>query len=347
MKSFKLFLVTFASSVFFVSCSKDESTVYNGTGNYANGILVVNEGDDTNSTVSFIKNNFSSVIGNIYGLENNSDALGGYVQSIFFDGDNAYVLSGKANTITVVNRTTFKMVAKISTGISAPRYGVVYNGKAYVTNFNNPLNATDDFIAVIDLATNLIESTINLNAIGNKIILNNGKLYVTNGDYDQGNTVQIIDPATNSVVKTLDMGMGMSPNSFEEENGKLYVLAGNYAEASKLVVIDLSTDTIVNTINFTDGMVNAQNLNVENDTIYFTIGSKVYDEVMGTTSISDTPLFTSTALYLYGFTVKDNIIYIADAKNFITPGNALIYTNTGTLLYQVQVGLGPNGFYFN
>ena len=346
MKCNVLFFAGLLSSVLLVSCSKDENTVAAGQ-NYANGILVVNEGNSAAGSVSFIKSNFSSVVGNVYALENSSDGLGGYVQSIFFNGDNAYIVSGSANMITVVNRNTFKLVAKISTGLLNPRYGVIYNGKAYVTNYNDPTNYTDDYIAVINLSTNLVENSFNVNSIANRIIEKNGKLYVTDGDYDQGHTVQVINPSTSTVVKTLDMGAGKSPNSFEEANGKLYVLAGNYANESKLVVIDLSTDTIENSIDFPTGMINVQNLNVENNMLYFTMGSNVYDEAVATTTISDTPLFNSTALSLYGFTVKGNEFYITDAKDYVSSGDALIYSNTGTLLYQIQVGLIPNGFYFN
>lgn len=69
--------------------------------------------------------------------------------------------------INVVNRYTFKLIAKIDSGLANPRYGVTKDGKAYVTNANtysyiNPTTGdTDDYVAVINLATNKVESKLN------------------------------------------------------------------------------------------------------------------------------------------------------------------------------------------
>ena len=72
MKCFKLFLVAFASSVFLVSCSKDELPEYASTGDYNNGFFVVNEGNATAGSVSFVKSNFSSVENNIFATDRKS-----------------------------------------------------------------------------------------------------------------------------------------------------------------------------------------------------------------------------------------------------------------------------------
>ena len=346
MKCNVLFFAGLISSAFLVSCSSNEDTSANSLGDYQNGIFVVNEGNGTAGSISYIKNNFSAVTENIYSLENPGDGIGGYVQSIFFNGANAYIISNGSNKITVVNRYTFKLVTKITTGFSVPRYGVVVNGKAYVTNLGSFTDLTDDYISVIDLATNTVETnTIAVHAIADKITEENGKLYILNGNYGDGNTVTIIDPATPAVLNAIDLGM--SPNSFEAQNGNLYVLCSNYTDPSKLVKINFSTDEIESQITFPTTMVNAQNLNIENNTIYFTIDSKVYDELLTATTISETPLFTSAATTLYGLTAKGSLLYISDAKDYASSGEAFIYSTAGILRYQIEVGLIPSGFYFN
>lgn len=351
MKCFKLFLVALASSVFLVSCSKDELPDFPSQGNYENGFFVVNEGNASAGSISFVNSNFTTVANNIFAAVNPSeDGIGGYVQSVFFYEDRAYIVSG-SEKITVVNRYTFKYIGTVNSGLDNPRYGVVYNGKAYVTNsktnsFDNPATGnTDDYITIINLETLLVENTINVNAIADKIFLYNSKLYITNGTYGEGNSVTIINPSTNTIVNTLTFGN--SPNSFEESDGKLYVLCSNYTTASELVKIDLATDVIESTIVLPATLENAQNLNVENNQFYFTVDSKVFTSPISETSISATPLFTSTATTLYGFTVKNSTIYIADAKDYVSNGNVLIYNITGSLAYQISVGLLPNGFYFN
>lgn len=349
MKITKLLFMALASSILFVSCSDDNDDNIiiepeTPLGDYDNGVLIVNEGNGSAGTISFISNDFTTVGQDIYGAVNSGDGIGGYVQSIFFEGDRAFIVSNGSNKITVVNRYTFELIGKIETGFNIPRYGVVENGKAYVTNLADFGDLTDDFISVINLSTLQVENTIAVNAIAEHIEGENGKLYVANGSYGEGNTVTVIDAATGSIESTIDVGI--SPNSMEEEGGFLYVLCGNYTDDSKLVKINLSTNQIVSESTMT-GLVNAQNLNIENGKLYFTVDSNVYSENLTSTTISTLPLFTSSAVTLYGFNVNDGRIFVGDAKDYASDGEVFIYTSTGTLQKQFNVGLIPNGFYFN
>lgn len=346
MKFNKLFLVALLGSTVFVSCSDDDDKgVETPLGTYDNGILVLNEGNGTAGSITFIGDDMTTTQQDVYGAENPGDGIGGYAQSIFFDGEKAFIISNGSNKITVVNRYTFELIDKIDSGLNIPRYGVVENGKAYVTNQAAFDSTTDDFIAVINLTTYEVESTIALNAIGERIIEEDGKLYVTNGTYGEGSTVTVVNPSTNTIVATIDTGI--SPTSFEEENGILYVLCGNYSDASKLVRIKLSTNEVLSEVTFPEALGNAQNLNIENGKLYFTVNSAIFSAALNATAISETPLFTSDAVTVYGFTVENNKIYVADAKDFASDGKVFIYSNTGTLQNEFTVGLNPNGFYFN
>lgn len=350
MKSFRLYFVALASVLFFISCDKEELPQFDTSGNYRNGFFVVNEGSSAAGSVSFIKSDFSSVANNIFAAENPSQTgLGGYIQSIFFSDDKAFIISG-SNLVTVVDRYTFKLIGRINTGLANPRYGVVVNGKAYITNSNTfsyenaATGNTDDYMAIVNLTTLQVENTINMNAIADKTLLLNGKLYVSGGFYGEGTNLNVIDPVSNTIVKTINFDL--PPNAMEERNGKLYVLCSN-ATASKLVRIDLDTNTIENTLDFPATLGNAQNLNVENDQIYFTVNKKVFSASVGATTISDVPVFETNAQNLYGFTVKNSAIYITDSKDYVSNGSVLVYSTTGTLAYQISVGLNPNGVYFN
>lgn len=348
MKITRFFLMALASSILFVSCSDDDD---NGKvipqvplGAYDNGVLIVNEGNGSAGTISFITNDLANVGQDIFGAVNPGQGIGGYVQSMFFDGDRAFIVSNGSNKVTVVNRYTFELIGKIETGFNVPRYGVVENGKAYVTNLASFTDLADDFISVINLSTLTVESTIAVNGLAEKITGANGKLYVANGSYGAGSSVTVINASTNTIESTIDVGI--SPNSMKKENGFLYVLCGNYTDASKLVKINLSTNQKVSEVEMT-GLVSAQNLNIEDNKVYFTIDSDVYSEDLTATTFSTTPLFTSTATTLYGFGVNDAIIFVGDAKDYASDGEVFIYNTSGTLQKQFSVGLLPNGFYFN
>lgn len=345
MKFSKLFLAALLGSVLLVSCSDDDVAVNGPLGAYQGGFFVLNEGNATAGSVTFVSYNYSLIKQDIFGAENAGDGIGGYAQSIFFEGEKAFVISSKANKITIVNRYTFKLIDKIDTGLSNPRYGVVVDGKAYVTNQADLLDYTDDFVTVIDLADNTVEDSFPVGAIAEKIMVENDKLYIFNGTYGYGNSVTVMNPATGTIDDTIVLPQ--SPNSFQIANGKLYVLTGDYENPSHLVRINLSTNDVENDITFPVSLVNAQNLNIENGQVYFSVNAKIYDEAITATSVSATELFTSGAVNLYGFTVKDGSLYVTDAKDYVSDGEVLVYGTTGTLLHNAVTGLIPNSVYFN
>ena len=322
MKITKMFFMALASSVLFVSCSKDDDAITEvPLGVYDNGVLIVNEGNASSGSISYVSNDLTIVENDIFSAINPNQGIGGYVQSVFFDGDRAFIISNGSQKITVVNRYTFEFIGTIETGFNIPRYGVVENGKAYVTNLADFSDLTDDFISVINLNTLLVESTIAINAIAERIEKANGKLFVANGSYGEGSTVTVINTASGSIEGTIDVG----------------ILCGNYSDNSKLVKINSTTNQKVSEI-LMEGLVSAQNLNIENNTLYFTVNSDVYRESISATSISYIPLFTSTATTLYGFGVQNGNIFVGDAKDYASDGDVFIYSTTGTLEKQFAAG---------
>jgi YVTN family beta-propeller protein len=355
MKINKLLLIAVGATLFFSCSQDDEITSVPFPGAYENGFFVLNEGTSFGS-VSYVSNDLNTIQQDIYAAVNPADNLGKILQSIFFDGDKAYVISNDSNKITIVNRKTFKVIGKIDTGLQLPRYGVVENGKAYVTNaktfsYVNPTTGdTDDFVAVINLTTNLVETKIPLDTFGEKIFAKNGKIYVLNSGFGVGKTMQVINPVTNAITKTLTFGN--SPNSMFEKNGSLYVLCsdnpfGGTPGLSELAKVNLTTDVIDDTKIFDEILKKAQNLTSYNDKFYFTVDNKVYDDELTTATISSTSLFTSDASYLYGFNINKGKIYVSDAGSFTTNGDAYIYNLEGLKLKKIDTGIAPNGFYFN
>jgi hypothetical protein len=351
MKINKLVVTIIAAALFF-SCSKDdEITPVPFPGAYENGFFVVNEGNSTKGTVFFVSNDLNTVQQDIYGVVNSADGLGGYVQSIFFNGDNAYVISNESKKITIVNRKTFKLVSKIETGLAIPRYAVVVNGKAYVTNANtysytNPTTGdTDDFVAVINLTTNLVETTIPLKATADKILYDNGKLYIT--EPSSNTKVLVINTTTNALETPIDIGD--SANSMEIKDGFLYVARNPSGVVSELVKVKLADKTVTR-LPFL--LQNVRNLDIYENKIYYTAGKSAYVMNIDATATSDTPIMSylsSSSIYgeMYGFAIYKNKIFIGDSPAFDVNGKIYVYSLTGTLQKEIPVGLGPNGFYFN
>jgi len=348
MKLTRVLFVAFTFA-FLASCSNDDTNENVSKGNYDNGVFILNEGNSSGGSVSFLGDDLSSFKQDVYGAENPGDLPGKYLQNIFFDGDKAYIIAGGSNVINVVNRYSFKLITKIETGFVNPRYGVVRNGKAYVTNANaygGTSGNTDDFVAVIDLATNKVESKINLNATANRIVVDGDKLYIT----EPYNSDKVL--VVNTVTKALEtpITVGSSANTMEVKNGILYVLAAPYGSASKIVKVKL-LDKSVTEVVFPTTLTDAGNLDIYGSKIYFTKDTGVYSMDITAAQPSDKPIFkySSTSQYgvMYGFAVENDKIFIADGGDFASNSKAYVYSLTGTLQKELVVGVGPNGFYFN
>lgn len=343
MKFSKLLLIALSISLF-VSCSSDDDDTPKGA--YDNGFFILNEGSSDVGSISFSSNDFSIFTKDVYKAENGNDLVGGYLQNIFFDGDKAYIIAGGSNVINVVNRYTFKLIAKIDSGLATPRYGVVKDGKAYVTNANtysyiNPATGdTDDFVAVINLATNKVESKIELNATANRLVLEDGKLYIT--EPNSSSKLLIVNIATKAV-ETVEIGY--SADCIEEENGNLYILRAPFSGNGELVKVKLS-DKSVSKIGFPDSLAGVGLMDIEDNKIYYTAGTSVYVMGINATAPSTTAIITIPDSYIYGFAVENNRIYVADA-NFDKDSRAFIYDLAGNLQKELATGAGSNGFYFN
>lgn len=365
MKLSKLLMLAFFSTVLFTACSNDDDFVADTPdtetpdteepdtpdpnepkGDYDNGILVLNEGGI--GTVTYISKDLSIVEQEIYQSVNAGDDIGGFVQSIFFDEEKAYIISNGSNLITVVNRYTFELLGKVESGLNVPRYGMAMNGKLYVTNQADFTTNQDDYLAVINQETLLVENSIVIGDVVELMEEENGKIYIQNASYGMGNKITVFNPNSNAIESTFTTNDAL--NSIEIDNGSLYALSGN-----KLQKFNLSSQALESEIdlNYTEegNAVSVANLDIEDNQIYFTANNKVYTMGINATTAPTTALIayetTSDFGVMYGFEVEDNRIYIADGGDFASNSFVEIYELTGALIQNIAVGLGPNGFYFN
>ncbi|ESU22878.1 hypothetical protein FEDK69T_17810 [Flavobacterium enshiense DK69] len=321
---------------------------------YLDGIFVLNEGNmgSNAASVSFISQN-NQVVDNIYGLRNNNSPLGDVGQSIGFHGNIAMIVLNFSNAIKVVDRETFVLEATINTGLTNPRYVEFFGNKAYVTCWGDGNVTTDDYLAVIDLGTYQVESTIPMPEGVERIEEVNGKLYVAHlGGYGYGSTVTVVNPQTSAIETTI--AVGDLPNSMIVKGNYLYVLSGgmpfwspNAETTGKLSKVDLGTNTVVSEFVFS-GIQHPLHLSADADYLYYTIDSNVYRVSFSDTGLPSTVFINTPVtdqLGIYGMDVIDNKIYIADANGYAANGFAHVYNNSGTLLATHTLGNIPNHFY--
>ncbi|WP_308991219.1 DUF5074 domain-containing protein [Mariniflexile litorale] len=347
MKNYYKNLVTLVSGIFF--------TVITFAQTYQNGIYILNEGGffDSNASLSCLKPNLM-VENNVFSNKNAALALGDVAQGMGFEGNNAYLVVGNSNYVKVVDRNTLVQIATITDQMVNPRNIAFYDGKGYVTNWGDPTNIADDYVAIIDLATNTVTGTIPVVEGPEELVASNGKLYVAHqGGYGQGNSVSVIDLATNAVEPII---VGDVPSALEMDATNLYVLCSgkpDYAPGGettgKIVKIDLSDYDNKTTFTF-PGIVHPEFLTLDSSSLFYFLGSNIYkmglsDISLPTTSFID--VSTDNLQIPYALEKIGTRFYVADAVDFSNEGKVFVYDNTGNFVSNYSVGVLPNGFYYN
>ena len=313
----------------------------------------MNEGGfgSLNASVSFLDND-GQVYSSIYKGVSSKD-LGDVAQSMSFNGNNAYILVNNSSTVEVVDRNTFEPIATVTDKIVNPRYIGFSANKGYITNWGDPNNPNDDYVAVLNLDTNLVEAKISVVEGPEKLLISNGKIYIAHqGGYRYGNTISVIDIATANV--TANIQVADVPSGMVIDSGSLYIMCSGKASftqdetLAKIFKINLSDLSIETVLTFPQGE-HPSSLEFENNALYFTNRSSVFTIDTNDFKLPQNALFDASAdgvQILYGFDVNDNKIYIADAKDYVSNGEAFIYGINGQLQQRFRVQIIPNSFYF-
>ena len=347
----KIILSIFAMSLLIVSCSSDDDTAGSEpSGAYENGILVSGEGGP--SSVSYISNDFNTTENQIYYNVNNEN-LGVYLQSIGFNDDKAYIIVD-AGTITIVNRYTFESLATISTGLTTPRY-IAFNGDtAYVSDWADPNDSSDDYIAVIDLNSNTVTSSIPVSEGPEQVLVNSGKLFVSHkGGYGVNNVISVVDTSDSSL-STITVN-DAPDEMFIDNSGNLLVLSSGANQywltppvetAASITRINTSDNSIVSNLEFSAGQ-HPGLMTYDNGSAYYILNNEVYSLQDADTSLPTTSSFSISASYAYGIAASDNRLFVTDAS-FIENSALLVYDlSLGEEINTFSVALGASKIYFN
>lgn len=349
MKFSKLSTLFLAGTLLFnLSCRKDDPIPPPvSLGKYENGILITNEGgfSTPTSTVTYLSNDLGIQEENIFGTNNSNAILGNVLQSVGFKGDLAYLVLNVPNKIEIVNRHTFKKTGSITSNLEQARYVAFSANNTYVTNNNF---STVKKVNIYDHANAFVKS-IDFPNYAEKITSSDGFIYVqTDGlTYDSnyneiatGHTISRINPATNTVDKTITLNDTAIIRDLVSDQTSTYVLSSD-AVYTYLYKINSKTGAFTQQEVF--DIPNGEKLAVDGGQVYFvTAGKKVY-RLDGSNA---TPLFDVDTSFIYGFNIIDSKVFVSD-PNFSGNSKVRIYNLSGTLMKTITTGISTNGFYKN
>ncbi len=144
-------------------------------------------------------------------------------------GDYAYVSGLLTNTVYKIDLNTDTVVGNVSVGVG-PAGLVVLNEKLYVACSGSYPSYTDSQVAVIDLSSFVVDTLVDVSANAQYLTIVDSQVHVACSSAwgDNTGSINVIDPATNTVTSTIDLG-GYLGNMWYAENGKVYVADGNNA----------------------------------------------------------------------------------------------------------------------
>jgi len=191
-------------------------------------------------------------VGNPWGLAQTTVAVGNgpYAVAVSPDGTRLVVTNTADGTVSLVNTATNKVISTIQVG-SKPA-GVVFDPTGtqfYVMNYGGVVGS----VSAVSLPGNTVAAPIVIGngpffaAIGPAGSPSAGKLYVTMyGPVGDGNTVSVIDTATNQVTTVSLAAAGAGPQAVAISPDGTRVWVGT-AVSGKVSVIDTATNAVIKT----------------------------------------------------------------------------------------------------
>jgi len=349
----KLFLVGLLFliiSIYFLGCDKNPASIDDSNAPPQPalvGAFIVNEGNfqKGNASLSFYNAEKKQVFNNIFKAVNNTD-LGDVANSMVIEDTLGYIVVNNSNKIEVISINTFKRIRTINLPAgSSPRNLVIVDGnKACVTNlFRNS-------IFVINLADGSILNEIAVGANPEGITYENGKVFVANSGFGAGNTISVVDLAQNKEVQTIEVGDNPQWVEIDRSDNLIVLSAGSYGSdynspdddtPGGLWKVNVKNMTLIDSLILEKGKHPSElTVSSESNKGFFIYDGGIVRFDTDALSVTKSALVTGFFYHVRYNDVSDRL-FVLDAKNFVDPGELIIYDMDGKEQERYTVGIIP------
>jgi len=374
MRIFKSYFIILLAPALFAACRKDAKPIPEKVTDITppdtgllKGMYVLNEGNMSSNKASLDFLDFSTgkYRQNIYGQANPNVVknLGDVGNDVGIYGSKLYAVINNSNKVEVMQAGSAKRIGQVD--IQNCRNIIFNNGKAYVSAFLGVVGdpkAPNGAVYEIDTASLQITRKVTVGRQPEEIAIAGNKLYVANsGGYTPSNyerTISVVDLASFTVTKSIDVAINLDKLK-ADAYGDLYVTSrGDYYNISPdLYVIDTKTDQIKK-----DFKLPVSNFCISGDTAY--MYSVAFSYVTGKNAVAYSMLDVKTETIVdkkfitdgtdqqikvpYGIAVNPvtKEVYVADAKDYVTPGTLYCFDTNGKKKWSVITGDIPGHFAF-
>ena len=181
-------------------------------------------------------------------IHQNVATIGQWPNSMAIHGGLGYVVNSGDNNVQLFNLNDLSLAATIDLGVGNNPMQIAFaNGKGYVSNL------VSNTVSVVDLASHAVtgdpiavgNGPTPIAAAGGKIFVGNTNYQWQTSSYGQG-TVSVIDPATDAVTGTINVGTNPQAMAVDSLPRLHVVCTGDYGSVTGEVhVIDPGTEQVV------------------------------------------------------------------------------------------------------
>ncbi len=266
------------------------------------------------------------------------------IQGSVVEQNTLYLVGNAPDKVDIVNVEDYTEITSINSGFSNPISLAIVNNTGFVSNWGDISTAfsgsPDSFISVIDLGTNTVVDSVQLNYRPQDLISHDGFIYIA---FEGGNVVGKLNPSTLTIE---ELTVPAGPSEFVLDNtGNLWVLttSGSLVE---IIINNFSQGRTLSNL-IVSGFAEKMDINRQDNILYF-LGSDAAYEVDLNESTLAALIFTDEDIDYYGIGVDPATgdVYIGDSGGFTAAGTAFRYSKDGTLLDDFPTGIGPNDFLF-
>lgn len=333
------------------------------------GFFVLNEGNmgSNKATLDYYNFRTGRYSRNVFASANPNvpKEMGDVGNDLGIYGNKLYAVINCSNKVDVMDKMSVKKIGQID--IPNCRFIKFYGGYAYVTSYAGPVEISTDYkqrgyVAKVDTTTLEVVDTCVVGFQPDELDIVNGKIYVANsGGYmvpNYENTVSVIDIKTFSEESRIEIDINLQCCR-ADRNGILWISSRGdyYSTPSRLFAYDTRHQRLIKSFD-----QNVSSMWLDGDSLYV-IGSQ-FSYVTMKTEVSFGIINCSTmelvstcfiadgtdALLEMPYAVAVNPItkeiYVADAKDYVSPGRLYCFSPEGIKLWDVRTGDIPAHFAF-
>ncbi len=325
------------------------------------GFYLLNEGNmgANKATLDWYDYATATYTRNIYVEANPTTVkdLGDVGNDLAIYGSRLWAVINCSNKVEVMDARSAQRLGQVD--IPNCRYMAFCDGYAYVTSYAGPVQTGADhaqlgYVAKIDTATLQIVDTCLVGYQPDGLAVQDGLLYVANsGGYmepNYENHLSVIDLSTFQEIRRIPVAINLQ-HVVADNRHQLWVSnRGDYYDvAAKLYCVDTQRQLCVDSLDIAVGsmtlvgdslyIVGSQwsYLTMENETSYAIVDVALHQQVSDNfiTDATETSIATP---YAVAVDPLSHLVYLTDARDYVSPGRLHCYNPQGELQWSVRTG---------